>query len=185
MTTVRSRLAELLTTHSLRQGQFTLSSGEISDIYLDVKSTSLLGEGAYLIGKLLWEHIADWSPLPEAIGGLTLGSDPLVTAVSLHAFHQGSSLSAVIVRKEAKGHGTERFLEYPPVLTSGARIVAVDDVITTGGSTITAIERMREAGFVVEDALCVVDREAGGEEALNDIDVALHSLFTLSELRKD
>lgn len=181
---LRSRLAQLLATHSLRIGEFTLSSGEISDVYLDVKSTSLTGEGAHLIGRLLWELASGLSPAPAAIGGLTLGADPLVTAVSLAAYDKGESLHAVIVRKETKAHGTQRFLECPPALDGGDSIVAVDDVITTGGSTITAIERMRDAGFIVDHAICVVDRQAGGREALANLNVELHALFTLDELRE-
>lgn len=180
----RARLAELLIAHSLRHGEFTLASGEITDVYLDVKSTSLLGEGAYLIGSLLWELVEALDRPPQAIGGLTLGADPLVTAVSLAAFHAGKDLAAMIVRKESKSHGTARFLEFPPTLSPGARLVAVDDVITTGGSTLKAIRRMRQGGFIVEDAICVVDRRAGGEAALAAEGVRLFSLYRLDELQK-
>lgn len=178
----RSELARLLRTHSVRRGQFELSSGQTSDVYVDVKATSLTGGGADLIGRLLWELIEDLSPRPRAIGGLTLGADPLVTAVALTAHRLGAELEAVIVRKESKGHGTGRAIEAPPILEQGARIVAVDDVITTGGSTLAAIESMREAGFVVDQAICVVDREASGRQALADAGVTLHALFTLAEL---
>lgn len=180
----RARLAELLIAHSLRQGSFTLASGEITDIYLDVKATSLIGEGAYLIGSLLWEVIEGLDETPQAIGGLTLGADPLVTTVSLAAYGAGADLAAMIVRKESKSHGTARFLEHPPTLSTGATVVAVDDVITTGGSTLLAIQRMRQAGFRVLDAVCVVDRQAGGEEALAKEGITLYSLFRLDELRK-
>ncbi len=178
----RAQLADLLRAHSVRQGRFELSSGEVSDVYVDVKSTSLTGAGADLIGRLLFELVADLDPRPEGIGGLTLGADPLVTAVSLTAHLQGTDLAALIVRKEAKGHGTGRAIEAPPTLEKGARVVAVDDVVTTGGSTLVAIEAMRQAGFVVEDAVCVVDRQAQGRQALADAGVTLHALYALDEL---
>lgn len=180
----RARLAELLIANSLRFGEFTLASGEITDVYLDVKSTSLTGEGAHLIGLMLWELVKELDRPPQAIGGLTLGADPLVTAVSLAAYQAGQDLAAMIVRKESKSHGTARFLEHPPTLQRGAHVVAVDDVITTGGSTLTAIERMRLGGFIVTDAVCVVDRMAGGQEALAAEGIALYSLFRLDDLRQ-
>ena len=181
----RSRLAELLRTHSLRTGTFTLASGEISDIYLDVKATSLLGEGADLIGTLFWEALLELPHLPAAVGGLTLGSDPLVTATSIAAFHRGNPLAAIIVRKATKDHGTRKALEYPPTLKPGDLVVAVDDVVTSGASTLQAIEAIRNAGFLIDHALCVVDRQASGRKALADAGVQLHSLFTLQELRQD
>ena len=181
----RSRLARLLLTHSLRTGTFTLASGETSDVYLDVKATSLLGEGALLIGELFWEKLLQLGQRPTAVGGLTLGSDPLVTATSIAAFQNGESLAAIIVRKQTKDHGTRKALEFPPTLKRGDQVVAIDDVVTSGASTLQAIEAMRDAGFEIHHALCVVDREASGRQALADAGVTLHSLFTLQELRQD
>ncbi len=184
MTDRRRRLAELLRTHSLRDGDFTLASGQRSSVYVDVKSTSLTGEGASLIGSLLFDLFLQADPEAQGIGGLTLGADPLVTAISLAAHHKGHDIAALIVRKEPKGHGTERFVEAPPTIPEGATVIVVDDVITTAGSTCTALQRLRAEGFVVEHALCVVDREAGGRQALENEGVQLHALFSLSELRK-
>jgi orotate phosphoribosyltransferase len=182
--TDRQRLAQLLRTHAVRSGQFTLSSGAESDLYVDVKATSLTGEGASLIGSLLWDTMRAVDPDALAAGGLTLGADPLVTALSLAAFADGKEIAAILVRKESKGHGTDRFLEAPPTLPKGARVVVIDDVITTAGSTLQALHRLRAEGFVVDHALCVVDREAGGLEALAHEGVTLHALFDLKELRK-
>lgn len=181
MPELRERLAELLLEHSIRFGEFKLSSGATSKVYIDVKATSLLGEGATLLGQALSELALGADPEAGAVGGLTLGADPLVTAVAMAAYAKGRELAAMIVRKEPKGHGTDRYVEAPPTVARGARVVAVDDVITTAGSTLQAIQRMRAEGFVVEHAVCVVDRQAGGEEALREAGVALHALFRLDE----
>lgn len=180
----RAQLAELLCTHSLREGRFELASGEVSDIYVDVKATSLTGRGADLIGGLFCDIITSLVPRPKAIGGLTLGADPLVTAAALNAFHRGLDLDAIIVRKQIKSHGTSQAVEAPPTLDAGDAVVAVDDVVTTGASTLAVIASMRKAGFVVDHALCVVDRQAQGAQALLAEGVTLHSLFTLQELRE-
>lgn len=180
----RDALAALLCERSLRTGgDFELASGQSATVYVDVKKTVLSGRGAELIGAGLWQLVRQTAGQAGAVGGLTLGADPLVTAISMAAWQQdGRDLGAVIVRKEAKGHGTQQYLERPSTVADGDEIVAVDDVITTGGSTLTAIERMRDEGLSVEHAVCVVDRQAGGTKALADAGVELHSLFTLSEL---
>ncbi|MGM0556215.1 MAG: orotate phosphoribosyltransferase [Myxococcota bacterium] len=180
-TSERDRLATLLCEHSLEEGSFTLSSGKSASVYIDSKRTVLSGEGAFLAGRLLWELIA---PLGDVagVGGLTLGADPLVTSIAMAAHADSRDIGAIIVRKESKGHGTNNYLEMPPTLGTGDQIVAVDDVITTGGSTIDAIEKMRDQGFVIEHAVCLVDREDVGARALADVGVELHPLFTLSQL---
>ncbi|WP_158542341.1 orotate phosphoribosyltransferase [Lujinxingia litoralis] len=179
---MRATLARLLTAHSVRTGHFRLASGKISPVYVDVKATSLTGEGGWLIGQALFELSQTLTPPPRAIGGLTLGADPLVTATSIAAHQRGHTLDAIIVRKAPKSHGTERYLESPPTLPAGSPVVAVDDVVTSGASTIQAIEALRQAGFQVDHALAVVDRQAGGREALASLGITLHALFTLDEL---
>lgn len=181
----RNRLGELLKEYSLRFGHFTLSGGETSDVYLDVKSTSLLGEGAFLLGELLVDELVALERWPRGVGGLTLGADPLVAAMGISAYRRELDLAAVICRKEVKGHGMQRALEHPPTLGPGDQIVAIDDVVTSGVSTLQAVQAMRGAGFEIQDALCVVDREAGGREALEREGVRLHALFTLNELRQE
>ena len=180
----RSRLARLLQTNSIKTGTFTLASGKTSDIYCDVKKTDLTGEGALLCGAGLHALIKDASPNAHGAGGLTLGADPLVTAISIAAHLEGASLDAIIVRKQPKDHGTKRPVEAPPTLPDDAVVVAVDDTITTGGSTLKAIDALREAGYTVEHAVCVVDRQEGGRENLSAAGVTMHALFTLDELRQ-
>lgn len=177
----RDRLALLLKAHSVKTGEFLLASGQKSSVYVNVKATSLLGEGAELIGRALWQLACEADPAFVAVGGLTLGADPLVTAIAIAGHREGAQAASIIVRKDSKAHGIQQFLEMPGGLEPGDHVVAVDDVITTGGSTIEAIERLREAGFVVNDAVCVVDRLAGGEERLDKLGVRLHALYRLDE----
>lgn len=178
----RDELATLLTERSVKTGDFELASGKSASVYVDVKKTVLTGRGATLVGRGLWKLVEQASSEAGGVGGLTLGADPLVTAISMAAWEADRDLAAVIVRKEAKGHGTQQYLERPDSLSEGDEVVAIDDVITTGGSTIQAIERMRDAGLVVRHAVCVVDREDVGEQRLDEAGVRMHRLFTLSEL---
>jgi orotate phosphoribosyltransferase len=177
-----ARLAALLRAHSVRTGTFTLASGATTNVYCDVKKTSLTGEGAALIGRGLLALARAASPEAAAVGGLTLGADPLVTATSIAAFQAGDDLGAVIVRKAAKDHGTSQALEVPAGVPDRAHVVAVDDVVTTAGSTLQAIEALRAHGFTVEHAVCVVDRGAGGAARLAEHGVTLHALFELDAL---
>lgn len=182
MSPPRAELAALLHKHSVRTGDFVLASGAHSSHYVDVRRTSLTSRGATLIGELLLIIANRVAPDASGCGGLTLGADPIVVAMCCAADQAGDDWGGVLVRKEAKGHGTESWLESGGNLEVGAEVVVVDDVITTAGSTITAVQRLRAHGFEVQHALCVVDREAGGEEALAEVDVDLHALFRLSEL---
>jgi orotate phosphoribosyltransferase len=175
-------LLELLLERSVKFGDFTLASGATSNIYVDVRQTALTGDGALAIGQAFLEQMRIHAPDATACGGLTLGADPLVTATSVAAHLQGSVVDAIIVRKDAKLHGMARAIEAPSRVRQGAEVVVVDDVITTAGSTLKAVQALREAGFVVKTALCVVDRDAGGADALQAQGVSLIPLFTLSQL---
>jgi len=175
-------LLQLLLERSVKFGEFTLASGATSNIYVDVRQTALTGDGALAIGQAFLDQMATHAPEASACGGLTLGADPLVTATSVAAYLQGSVIDAIIVRKDAKEHGTARAIEVPLRVRQGAEVVVVDDVITTAGSTMKAVQALRDAGFVVKTALCVVDREAGGTQALLKEGVSLFPLFTLSQL---
>jgi len=165
---MKQRLIRLLRTHSLKLGHFVLTSGESSLYYFDSKFTTLHPEGAYLTARLILETLRRENLQIDAIGGLTLGADPIVAAVAAVSHVERdrfAPVSAFIVRKKTKGHGTNRLLEgYDPV--PGTRVAIVDDVCTTGGSTLQAIERAEEAGCQVEAVLCLVDREEGGARAL-------------------
>jgi orotate phosphoribosyltransferase len=181
------KLREIILKKSYREGDFTLASGKKSSFYIDLKATTLSAEGAYLIGKAVMELHSQDTALKDlgiqAVGGMTLGADPLATAVSLASHARGLSWPAFIVRKTPKDHGTSRFIEGTENLSAGARVLVLEDVVTTGGSSLQAIERLREAGYVPVAVLTVVDRQQGGQEAFERAGVRLFSLLTLSELR--
>lgn len=179
----RARLLELIREHSFRTGDFLLASGKRSDFYIDLRKTSLTAEGATLIGRLLLSELdaAGWSP--AAVGGLTLGADPLTTATGMAAFAQGRPLAGFLVRKAPKDHGTGKRIERAGDLQNGAAVVVLDDTVTTGGSTLDAVRAAQSEGFQVLGALCVVDRGEGGAEALAEAGIPLRSLFALSDLR--
>lgn len=175
----RERLLELLRTRAFARREVTLSSGAKSDFYIDCKQVSLDAEGACLIGELFHAVIEEVAPRAIAVGGLTLGADPLATATSVVSFQRGRPRAAFIVRKEPKGHGTNQWLESTHLAT-GAHVVVVEDVITTGAATLKAIERATQAGLTVVHALALVDRMEGGREA-----VIAHAPLTTLFTRRD
>jgi orotate phosphoribosyltransferase len=181
--TKRARLLELLRTHSFQEREVTLSSGLKSNFYIDCKQVSLAAEGAALIGELFHLVVNEIAPQAVAVGGLTLGADPLATATSLCSFQAGHPRSAFIVRKEPKGHGTGQWVESTK-LPQGAAVVILEDVITTGASTLRAVERSRLAGLNVLCALGLVDRLEGGREAV-EAETPLHTLFTRRDFLPD
>jgi orotate phosphoribosyltransferase len=172
----RERLLELLRTLSFQEREVVLSSGRTSNFYIDCKQVSLDAEGALLIGELFHAVINEVAPQAVAVGGLTLGADPLATATSLVSFQRGRPRNAFLVRKEPKGHGTNQWLE-STVLAPGASVVVLEDVVTTGAATLKAIERARLAGLQVVHAIGLVDRLEGGREAVTK-EVPLTTLFT-------
>lgn len=174
--TKRTALLELLRSRAFQQREVTLSSGRTSNFYIDTKKVSLDAEGAYLIGELFHMLVDELAPSAVAVGGLTLGADPLATATSIASWAAGHPRSAFIVRKEPKGHGTNEWVESVG-LASGAQVVILEDVVTTGGSTLRAIERARLAGFSILHAIALVDRLEGGNEAIC-AQVPLTALFT-------
>ena len=178
----KSRLKEILLEKSYRHGTFTLTSGKTSDFYIDGKQTTLDAEGAYLCGKLLFDLIKNEVPLIDAVGGMTLGADPLVSAVSLVSYLENAPIPAFIVRKEAKGHGTGNYIVGLKNLNEGARVALVEDVVTTGGTLLKVIERVEAAGFTVGLVMTVVDRQEGGCEALMAAGYPLKALFTRESL---
>lgn len=181
----RARLLELLRGWSFREGDFTLASGARSRYYVDVRRTALTGEGAALLGPLLLGEIdaAGWGSTVEGVGGMTLGADPLTTAVGLAAWGSGRRLGQFLVRKAAKDHGTGRQVERGAELPASARVVLLEDTVTTGGSTLRALEAVQREGLQVIGALCVVDRGEGGAANLLEAGVELRALFTLDDLR--
>lgn len=179
---MRRGLAKLIRKLSYREGNFTLSSGKQSDFYVDIKNVSLHPEGASLIGELTWE-LLDTAQF-AAVGGPTLGADPLATALSLAALDSGKVMPAFIIRKEPKKHGTSQWIEGRENLPAGAEVLVVEDVVTTGGSSLKAIEKVRAEGFQVTTLVAVLDRLEGGEAALREAGVKLVALTRIDEIRK-
>ena len=180
--TDKERLQQILLEKSYRKGTFTLTSGKTSDFYIDGKQTTLSAEGAYLCGKLLFELIAAADQKIDAVGGMTLGADPLVTAVSIVSHLEGSPIPAFIVRKEAKGHGTGNYIEGLKNMPEGCTVALVEDVVTTGGTLLKVIERVEAQGFKVGLVATVVERQEGGVEVLKKAGYELESIFTREEL---
>ena len=174
----RRSLLERLAQEAYRRGQFTLASGRESEHYVNCKPVSLSGSGLALISSGMLDHV-DAEAI--AVAGLTLGADPLVSGVAMAAALVGRSLDALIVRKQAKGHGTGAWLE-GPLPQKGALITVLEDVVTTGGSSLKAVHQLREAGFVVNRVITLVDREEGGAAAMAAADLEWVSLFRLSEV---
>jgi len=175
---MRQTLLQLLAGKAYRHGQFTLASGRSSDHYVNCKPVSLSGIGLALLGSLLLEQVESDA---SAVAGLTLGADPLVSAVALQAALAGRELDALIVRKQAKGHGTGAWLE-GPLPPDGSVITVLEDVVTTGGSSLKAVTQLREAGYRVNRVVTIVDRQEGGLEALTAAGLELRSLFLLDEV---
>lgn len=182
VSSLKQDLVALIRKLSYREGSFTLASGKSSDFYVDIKNVSLHPEGAKLIGRLAWELL---SPSNFAgVGGPTLGADPLATSISLAALDSKHVVPAFIVRKEPKKHGTSQWIEGRENLANGGEVLIVEDVVTTGGSSIKGIEKVRAEGFKVTTLLAVLDRSEGGEQALAKVGVKLVSLTRIDEIRK-
>ena len=179
---MRQRLKELLLEKSYREGRIILTSGKESDFYIDGKQTTLDAEGAYLCGMLLYDLICSSALKIKGVGGMTLGADPLVTAVSIVSYLEGGPLPAFIVRKEPKSHGTENYIEGKNNMPPGAQVALLEDVVTTGGTLLQVIERVKSQGFEVGLVATIVDRQEGGSAALAAKGYKLLALFTREEL---
>ena len=175
---MKEELLELLKKDAYKKGEFKLSSGKTSEHYVNCKPVTLTGRGLTLSSLLLLKEIET-----SYVGGLTLGADPLVSGVALVSALDSRMINGLIVRKEAKGHGTQAYIEglLPP---EGTKITVLEDVITTGGSAIKAATRLRDAGYVVERVVAIVDRQEDKEadEFMESVDLELRSLFTLDEI---
>ncbi len=176
---MRERLITLLKERSVRWGRFTLASGRESDFYVDGKQTTLHAEGAWLIGNLIVERL---HPEVGAVGGLTLGADPIAAAVAAVSFSRGRPVHGFIVRKDVKGHGTGRWVEGRGNVPDGMGVCIVEDTTTTGGSLLAAVDRAEAEGLRVLQCLTVVDREEGAAEALAARGLELHALVRRSDL---
>ena len=181
MHALKARLAGILYEKSYMEGDFTLSSGRKSDYYFDCRQTSLNPEGAWLIGSIFLRMLDGMGA--QAVAGMTMGADPLVTATSMAAYDKGLDLPALIVRKEPKGHGAGRSVEGLANIPQGAGIVMLEDVVSTGGSVLKACKRIEEAGLRVLSIVCILNRqEAGCAEAFAESGHSLHAMYTREEL---
>lgn len=172
------RLLALLTKHSFARKKVVLASGRESDFFIDCKQTVLLAEGHVLVGERMLAALAAFSEAPVAVAGVELGGCPLASAVATLSHQRGRGLDAVYVRKDAKDHGSKRLLEGDTHLSEGAPIVVLEDVITTGGSTLKAVEKLRARGLRVVGVVVLVDRLEGGREAISAAGLPVVSLFT-------
>jgi orotate phosphoribosyltransferase len=180
----RLELLKILTKNSLEVSQypkFPLVSGTLSNFYVDCKMTTLLSHGLNLVGQIIFDVIA---PLNiKGIGGLTLGADPIANATAMIAGQKGLDLISFVIRKETKKHGKMKWIEGG--IRSGDRVVIIDDVITTGGSTIKAIDKADEVGLNIVKVIVLVDREEGGRQNIQDRGYEVESIYTKSELMKE
>ena len=177
---MKDKLLKLLKEKSYRTGEYKLSSGKTSKHYINCKPVILSGEGLELVSTMMLKHIESDS---IAVAGLTLGADPLVSGVTLVSYQLGTGInSALIVRKKPKGHGTEAWIE-GPVLPQGSKVTVLEDVITTGGSALFAVEKLRDAGYVVDRIVTIVNRmDPDFQENLDDAGVELKSILLLEDI---
>ncbi len=173
----RQQLIELIRQQALQFGQFTLASGKQASYYLDCRKVTLDARGAKLIAAGMLDLLAD--DLPDLVGGMAIGADPITAAILTLAGTRDLPLRGIIVRKESKSHGTGKFVEGPFV--EGETVVIVEDVVTTGGSSLLAIERCESVGLNVERVLAIVDRLEGGSEAFAQRGYELTSLLTIED----
>ena len=178
--TLRQHLLDLFCQLAYQEGDFVLSSGQRSSYYMNGKQVTLHPEGALTTGRILLSQLPIDS---QAVAGLTLGADPIVTAVSVVSAYENRPIPALIVRKEAKGHGTKAYIEGPS-LPSGASVVVLEDVVTTGQSAMIAVERLRQAGYSVNQVIALVDRQQGGVELYQSAGLKFQSVFAISEIQE-
>jgi orotate phosphoribosyltransferase len=176
--TDRDRLLELIRDLAVVRGRVTLASGREADYYVDLRRITLHAEAAPLVGRAMLDLAADWTF--DAAGGLTLGADPVATAMLHAAAARGLRLDACVVRKEGKAHGLQRRIEGPDV--AGRRVLAVEDTSTTGGSVLTAVEALREAGAGVVGVAVVVDRDTGARQAVEAAGLEYRAVYGLADL---
>lgn len=186
MSVARARLLELLRARAYREGSFTLASGKTSDFFIDCKRVMLTGEGHALCGQVLLDQLerAESAGLAtvDVVAGVVLGGCPLASAVAQTAFHRGRTLDALYVRKAEKDHGTKSMVE--GVAKAGARVALLEDVMTTGGSSLKAVEQLRAVGYEVALVLALVDRREGAIETLARHGVRALALFSKEDFAR-
>ncbi|MDJ0582570.1 orotate phosphoribosyltransferase [Crocosphaera sp.] len=180
LSVLRTYLLELFVKLAYKEGDFTLSSGQKSSYYINGKQVTLRADGALAIGRLLLSMLP---PNIQGVAGLTLGADPIVSAVSVVSAYENCPIPALIIRKQAKGHGTQAYIE-GPTLSPGATMVVLEDVVTTGKSAMLAVERLRDVGYTVNTIIALVDREQGGAAFYKSQGLTFQALFSISEIQK-
>ena len=178
--TLRQILLDLIVRYAYVEGDFTLSSGAKSSYYINCKQVTLRAEGGLALGRLLLQMLPKDT---AAIAGLTLGADPMVSAVSVVSAYENKPIPALIIRKKPKGHGTQAYIE-GPTLPEKAKVVVLEDVVTTGGSALTAVERLQDAGYEVTQILSLVDREQGGSKLYQSKGIEFKALFSIREIQQ-
>ncbi|MCC5660113.1 orotate phosphoribosyltransferase [Nostoc sp. XA010] len=178
--TLRHKLLDLFCQLAYQEGDFLLSSGLRSSYYVNKTQVTLHPQGALAVGRLLFPLL----PLDtQAVGGLTMGADPMVTAVSVVSVYENRPIPALIIRKEAKGYGTRAYIE-GPTLPEGAKVVVLEDVVTTGQSALKAVERLKDAGYTVNQVISLVDRQQGGGELYQSAGLKFETLFSIQEVQE-
>ena len=180
LTTLRQKLLDLFCRLAYQEGDFVLSSGQQSSYYINGKQVTLDPQGALAMARLLLPMLPKDT---QAVAGLTLGADPIVSAVSVVSVYENRPIPALIIRKEAKGHGTMAYIEGPS-LPQGAKVVVLEDVVTTGQSALKAVERLQAAGYTVDRVISLIDRLQGGGALYESVGLQFEALFTIEDLQK-
>jgi orotate phosphoribosyltransferase len=180
LTTLRQKLLDLFCQLAYQEGDFVLSSGQRSSYYINGKQVTLHPQGALAMARLLLPMLPEDT---QAVAGLTLGADPIVSAVSVVSVYENRPIPALIIRKEAKGHGTMAYIEGPS-LPQGAKVVVLEDVVTTGQSALKAVERLQAAGYTVDRVISLIDRLQGGGALYESAGLQFEALFTIQDLQK-
>ncbi len=178
----RAKLLKLLKELSYEEGDFVLTSGKRSTFYIDCKETTLNPEGMHLVGNIRYEMVKEIKGI-DAVGGVSIGGDPLVCAVVLEAYKRNDNLKGFFIRKEPKGHGSNLWVEGGKNLQKGMNVVILEDVVTTGGSSLKAIDVTEKAGYNVKGTIAILDRLEGGKEAIESKGYMFKSIFNLNDLR--
>ena len=177
---LRVELLDLFSRLAYQEGDFVLSSGLRSSYYVNKTQVTLHPQGALLMGQIIFSMLPTDT---EGVAGLTLGADPIVTAVSVISAQEKRPIPALIIRKEAKGHGTKAYIEGPS-LPAGTKIVVLEDVVTTGQSAMKAVTRLRDAGYTVEQVISLVDRLQGGAELYQSAGLKFTAIFSITEIQQ-
>ena len=177
---IRQSLLDLFCQLAYQEGDFVLSSGARSTYYINGKQVTLHPQGALAIGRLLFNMLPSDT---QAVAGLTLGADPIVSAVSVVSTLENRPIPALIVRKEAKGHGTKAYVE-GPILPEAAKVIVLEDVVTTGQSAMKAVTRLRDSGYTVNQVISLIDRQQGGEEYYKSVNLQFQAVFSITDIQE-